>query len=75
MKKSNYDKFPSVRVNGHTCITGWDNIADRLQAAIDKIEHEKNSYYNIVTNYRQYLQGTALFNTKWFYWILFNYTA
>ncbi len=36
MRKSNYDKFPSVSVPGgaNACVTGWDAIAERLRQAI-----------------------------------------
>lgn len=27
MKKSNFNKFPQVDIQGHTCIEGWSNIA------------------------------------------------
>lgn len=41
MKKSNFDKFPDVRINGHECIVGWQSISGRLQIATDKILHGK----------------------------------
>ena len=36
MRKSNYDKFPCVPVPGgeQACVTGWDEIATRLNQAI-----------------------------------------
>lgn len=30
MKKSNFNKFPEVKVEGHSCIEGWQNIAHAL---------------------------------------------
>ena len=55
MKKSNFDKFPNVRVNGHECIAGWKRIADYLQSELDKIHHEKivfaiECYHGVYTN-------------------------
>jgi mannose-6-phosphate isomerase class I len=41
LKKSNFDKFPDIRVLGHECIAGWKRIADCIQSEIDKIHHEK----------------------------------
>ncbi len=41
MKKSNFNKFPNVKVSGHTCTTGWKSIADQLQSEIDKMGHSK----------------------------------
>ncbi len=35
LKKSNFDKFPSIEITGHTCIGGWTNISDKLQHIID----------------------------------------
>ena len=36
MRKSNYDKFPSVAVPGSAdaCVTGWDGIGGRLRQAV-----------------------------------------
>ena len=36
MRKSNYDKYPAVAVPGAAaaCVTGWDDIAERLRQAI-----------------------------------------
>ena len=39
--KSNFNKFPNVKINGHKCITGWQNIADVLQKEIDKKQQGK----------------------------------
>ncbi|MEP7107713.1 MAG: class I mannose-6-phosphate isomerase [Ferruginibacter sp.] len=41
MKKSNYDKFPNVRINGHKCYSGWESITECLRSAADKIYHER----------------------------------
>ncbi len=41
MKKSNFDKFPNVKVDGHTCIEKWNSITECLQSEIHKINHEK----------------------------------
>lgn len=55
MKKSNFDKFPSIKVDGHACIAGWQNIADTLQSEIDKIRSDKTvlsieCYHGVYTN-------------------------
>lgn len=35
MKKSNFDKFPEVKIEGHSCIAGWENIIDTLEKKIN----------------------------------------
>lgn len=34
--KSNFDKFPRIKIAGHACIEGWKNITDKLQDIIGK---------------------------------------
>lgn len=34
MKKSNFDKLPEVKIEGHQCIAGWNNIMDALKNEI-----------------------------------------
>lgn len=29
--KSNFNKFPVIKVQNHTCITGWDNITEEIK--------------------------------------------
>ena len=41
MKKSNFDKFPEVKIEGHQCTAGWDNIMDTLQQEISKKQQKK----------------------------------
>lgn len=41
MKKSNFDKFPEVKIKGHTCTTGWNNIANMLKKEITKKDKKK----------------------------------
>lgn len=55
MKKSNFDKFPNVRIHGHECIAGWKNIADCLQSEPGKTHDEKmvfaiECYHGVYTN-------------------------
>jgi mannose-6-phosphate isomerase class I len=39
--KSNFDKFPEVKIEGHSCTTGWKDIADVLQNEISKKQTRK----------------------------------
>lgn len=39
--KSNFDKFPEVAVNGHTCYSGWDNVIIAIQKAVKQTGKEK----------------------------------
>lgn len=41
MRTTNYDKFPKINIEGHQCITNWDNIIAQLQSKIDSIETTK----------------------------------
>jgi len=41
LKKSNYDKYPSIAIEGHTCIEGWKNIVAELEKACKKLNDEK----------------------------------
>lgn len=34
--KSNFDKFPEVSVQGHSCYSGWDNVIIEINKAIKK---------------------------------------
>ncbi len=36
LKKSNFDKFPTIKIERHTCIEGWKNIADKLLNIINQ---------------------------------------
>jgi mannose-6-phosphate isomerase class I len=39
MRKSTYDKFPAVEVQGHSnaCVAGWDRIVDAIRGGRDRI--------------------------------------
>ncbi len=41
LKKSNFDKFPRIKIGEHTCTQGWKNIADNLQDIINEKEDKK----------------------------------
>lgn len=32
--KSNFDKFPEVKIDGHVCYSGWDAVIDEIRNAI-----------------------------------------
>lgn len=40
--KSNFDKFPNVKITGHNCIAGWQNITDVLQKELNAKQNHKN---------------------------------
>ena len=42
--KSNFDKFPNVKITGHNCSAGWQNITGVLQKEL----HAKQSHKNII---------------------------
>lgn len=41
MRKTNYDKFPKIEVEGHQCLTNWNNIIAKLQSEIDSLSGSK----------------------------------
>ena len=41
MKTSNYDKFPAIKIEGHTCFEDWKNIAETLKNACKQISNGK----------------------------------
>ena len=55
MKKSNFDKFPEVKIEGHSCIAGWENIIDTLEKKIsacnkDKVVVAVECYHGVYLN-------------------------
>ncbi|RNI22677.1 class I mannose-6-phosphate isomerase [Rufibacter latericius] len=41
MKKSNYDKYPEIRVEGHTCVAGWGNIGQEIRQRVADTAKQK----------------------------------
>jgi len=41
LKKSNFEKFPEIKIEGHNCTTGWSNISALLSSQIDAVNKEK----------------------------------
>lgn len=41
MKNSNFNKFPEIKVEGHTCTIGWTNICEHLSSSIKSINKDK----------------------------------
>ena len=39
--KSNYDKFPKIKMDGHTCIEGWEKITQTLNDTIAAKKKQK----------------------------------
>ena len=55
LKKSNFDKFPSIKVDGQICIEGWKNITDKLRNVCNKKHAKKiivaiECYHGVDTN-------------------------
>ena len=42
MKKSNFDKFPAIKIKGHSSIDGWENIKAEITSAIISCHKEKS---------------------------------
>jgi len=74
LKKSNYDKYPSIAIEGHTCIEGWKNIVAKLDKACKNF-HDKRivvaieCYPAVDTNeienaLLQYIPGAILFDAS-----------
>ncbi|MFC6193902.1 class I mannose-6-phosphate isomerase [Dyadobacter subterraneus] len=41
MKKSNFNKFPQVKIAGHKAVTGWEDISQTIQDKIKSISSTK----------------------------------
>lgn len=55
MKKSNFDKFPEIKIEGYSCTTGWDSIAEKILATINLSKKERHlitveCYHGVYTN-------------------------
>ena len=55
MNKSNFDKFPEVKVEGHNCLEGWDNIISSLSVNLAEMRRQKKTiaiecYHGVYTN-------------------------
>ena len=51
MKKSNFNKFPEVKVTGHICIEGWQNIARTItNGSSKKYVVSIECYHGVYTN-------------------------
>lgn len=74
--KSNYDKFPAVKVNGHDheCWTGWDAISEKLKSEIASFKKQKSVVVvetypgaddgEIISALKSGLQPDAIFQAK-----------
>lgn len=41
MMKSNFDKFPEVKIDGHVCYSGWDAVINEIRCAITTNKSKK----------------------------------
>lgn len=41
MKKSNFDKFPEVKIEGHSCTSGWNNIQELISSELIQANDKK----------------------------------
>jgi len=74
MKKSNYDKYPSIAIEGHTCIEGWKNIVAKLEDAYKNLQDKKiviaiECYPGVYTHeiteaLSKYIPGAILFDAS-----------
>ncbi|MBA9077285.1 MULTISPECIES: class I mannose-6-phosphate isomerase [Rufibacter] len=70
MKKSNYDKFPEIKVSGHSCVVSWEAIAQTLQPQLaDKAVIAVDCYHgvdtvNVLTSLEEKLQPSAVFDAS-----------
>jgi hypothetical protein len=74
LKKSNFDKFPSIKIDGQVCLQGWKNITDKLRDAYNEKHTEKvivaiECYHGVYTNelfdeLRQHIPEAILFNAS-----------
>ena len=41
LKKSNFEKFPTIKIDGYTCTEGWKNVTGKVLEACNKDQNEK----------------------------------
>ena len=55
LKKSNFEKFPEVKIVGHHCSNGWNNIREMISLNVNSNEQEKkvvivDCYHGVYTD-------------------------
>lgn len=65
--KSNFNKYPIIEIQGHTCTTGWENITKALQKGTSKIIaiecYPGVLLEEIITSVQEWLSPERIFNT------------
>ncbi len=74
LKKSNFDKFPTIKIDGHTCTKGWKKVSGKVLEACDKHPNEKiviavECYPGVYTHeiadeLRRYIPAAILFDAS-----------
>lgn len=74
LKKSNYDKYPAIKIDGYTCMEGWKDIILGLEKNYQRIQNNKiiiaiECYPGVYTDeiadaFLQFLPGAILFDTS-----------
>ena len=74
LEKSNYDKFPAIKIEGHACIEGWKDITAKLKIDFEQIRDKKivmaiECYPGVNTNeiaeaLMQYIPEAILFDVS-----------
>ncbi|MCF0057982.1 class I mannose-6-phosphate isomerase [Dyadobacter sp. CY356] len=67
MKKSNFNKFPQVKITGHQAITGWEELSKTIQEKIKSLNVKKtvvvlDTYHGVYLD--EILAGLAIRKTK-----------
>lgn len=42
MKKSNFEKFPAIKIKGHASINGWQNIQENIVSVLSSLNRERS---------------------------------
>lgn len=65
--KSNFNKFPTIEIKGHTCITGWEDIAEKIAKeapAVIAVECYPGVFLDeIISQLQESLKPELLINT------------
>jgi hypothetical protein len=74
LKKSNFDKFPEVKIDGHNCARDWDNINQIILSQINSWNKEKaviviDCYHGvytdeIISNVKKIVGSGRVFNSN-----------
>ncbi|WP_082377049.1 class I mannose-6-phosphate isomerase [Chryseobacterium indologenes] len=66
--KSNFNKYPIININGHSCIAGWENIAEEIKETSSEVIafecYQGVFLEEIITSVQKLLKPELIINTS-----------